>query len=128
MGILLMLHSLNRWLIVLVALVAIVKFAMGWLQSQPFESRDRALASAFTGLMDLQLLLGIILILGMGFGPRYRIEHAGTMIAAVVVAHLPAMWRAAPDALRFRNTLFAIVGSLLLIGAGIAVLPQGWFG
>jgi uncharacterized membrane protein YphA (DoxX/SURF4 family) len=128
MNILLMIHSINRWLIVLVALAAIVKFALGWQQRQTFTSQDRALASAFAGLMDLQFLLGVILLFGLGMNDRFRMEHAVTMLFAVIVAHLPAMWRSAPDDLRFRNTLFAIVGSLLLIIAGVARLQQGWFG
>jgi hypothetical protein len=58
----------------------------------------------------------------------HRIEHAIAMIVAVVVAHLPAMWRKQSDKVRYRNTFFAVVGSLALIFVGIASLPQGWFG
>ena len=38
MQILLMIHSIVRWLIVLVAIVAAVKFALGWLRGGTFGS------------------------------------------------------------------------------------------
>jgi uncharacterized membrane protein YphA (DoxX/SURF4 family) len=47
------------------------------------------------------------------------------MIAAVVVAHLSRRWSHADDATRFRNHLFLIVGSLLLVLIGISILPGG---
>jgi hypothetical protein len=123
------LHSIVRWLTVLVAVAAIVKFAMGWLQKQPFDKTAKALVSAFGGMMDLQLLLGFIfffwngLSIEGGLTLRYRLEHLGVMLVAVVVAHLPAMWKKAEDNKRYRNTLIAIVVSLLLVVAGVAALP-----
>jgi len=131
-GFVLMLHSLVRWAVVVVAVVALVKFALGWLRGGAFDRMARGLASGFSGLMDLQMLLGLISLFGSGLSgegfPMYRIEHAITMIVAVVVAHLPAMWRKQSDKVRYRNTFFAVVGSLALIFVGIASLPQGWFG
>jgi len=130
MVILLMIHSYLRWLIVLVALVAIIKFALGWLRGGEFKGMDRGLSSGFSGLLDLQVTLGLILMIwtgltGVGF-PMFRIEHATTMIIAAVVAHLPARWKNAADKVRFRNTLFCILGALLLVYAGVMRLPGGW--
>ena len=82
---------------------------------------------AFTGLLDLQLLLGIILLIGRGLA-RFRIEHAVAMVIAVAIAHLSVRWRQAEDPVRFRNNLASVIGALLVIVAGVAVLPQGWFG
>ncbi len=130
MQILLMIHSLVRWLIVLVAVAAIVKFTFGWLRGGKFEGMDRGLSSAFSGLVDLQVTLGIIYFLWDGFVqtgfPMYRIEHAIIMIIAAAVAHMSAMWKKAEDRLRFRNTLFAILASLVIIFIGVAILPGGW--
>ena len=130
MNILLMIHSLLRWLIVIVAVIAIVKFALGWLRGGAFKGMDRGLAAGFSGLMDTQATLGLIFMVwnglaGAGF-PMFRIEHAVTMIVAAVVAHLPARWKNAADKLRFRNTLFCILGVLLLVYAGVMRLPGGW--
>ena len=127
MQILLMIHSILRWLIVLVAVVAIVKFALGWLRGGAFKGMDRGLASGFSGMLDLQVTLGLIFLLWSGFAgigfPMFRIEHGLTMIIAAVVAHLPARWKTAADKIRFRNTLFCILGALLLIYAGVMRLP-----
>jgi hypothetical protein len=126
---LLPLHSYLRWLIVIVAVTAIVKFAIGWLRGGAFKGMDRGLASGFAGLMDLQVLLGLIILIGLGGGegyPMVRIEHGVTMILAAVVGHLPARWKNATDDIRFRNTLFCILGALLLVFVGVMRLPGGW--
>jgi len=130
MNILLLIHSHTRWLILIVALLAMVKFAIGWLRGGAFKGMDRGLAAGFSGLMDLQATLGLIFliwtsILGSPFTPN-RIEHATTMILAAVLGHLPARWKNAPDSIRFRNTLFCIAGSLLLVFAGVLRLRGGW--
>ena len=57
MQIVLNLHSIVRWLIVLVAVVAIVKFAISWRRADKFSSIDQRLTSAFSGLIDFQAVL-----------------------------------------------------------------------
>ena len=129
MNILLMAHSGLRWIILLVAVVAVIKFALGWLQGSAFKGMDRGLMSGFSGLMDLQATLGIIFLIWSGFTgagfPRYRIEHGIIMIIAAVVAHLSARWKNADDKTRFRNNLFIIIAALVLVWVGIAILPGG---
>lgn len=129
MNILLMLHSILRWIILLVAMAAIVKFALGWLRGGAFSGMDRGLMSGFSGLMDLQVTLGIVFLLWSGFTdvgfPMYRIEHGVTMIIAAVVGHLSARWKKADDRTRFRNNLFIIIAALVLILVGISTLPGG---
>jgi hypothetical protein len=129
MNILLMAHSGLRWLVLLVAVIAIVKFLVGWLARSQYKGMDRGLMAGFTGLMDLQGTLGLILLLwggfaGLGF-PRYRLEHGLIMIVAAVVAHLSTRWKGAEDSIRFRNNLFLILASLVLVLIGISVLPGG---
>ena len=130
MSVLLIIHSYLRWLIVIVAAVAAVKFALGWWRGGAFKSMDRGLTSGFSGLIDLQAALGIILMLwsglaGAGF-PMFRIEHAVTMVIAATVAHLPARWKNADDKKRFRNSLFIVLDVLIIIFIGVARLPGGW--
>ncbi|MBA3533843.1 MAG: hypothetical protein H0T73_18145 [Ardenticatenales bacterium] len=119
------LHSIVRWLVVLLAIGAVFKFAMGWLQKMEYKPMDRGLMSGFTGLMDLQLLLGIILLVGLGSYTRYQMEHSVTMLLAVGLAHLPMRWRnsALADDLKFRNNLFVILGVIVLVLVAIAALP-----
>ena len=124
-------HSGLRWLVLLVAVISIVAFLLTWLRQSRDSPADRKLMAAFTGILDLQTLLGIILLLWSGLGagtgfPRYRLEHAFTMLLAVVLAHLSAKWKNASAALRARNYLFIVLGCLLLVYLGVQRLPQGW--
>jgi hypothetical protein len=50
------------------------------------------------------------------------------MIIAIVLAHLSRLWRDKDGPVVFRNNFLAIVVGLLLIVAGVMVLPQGWLG
>lgn len=131
MVVLLEIHSIIRWLIMFVGIAALGKFFVGWMSKSPFQKLDRIISSAFVGLLDLQVLLGLILLLwnglvdGAGF-PRYRMEHFGAMILAVALGHLRVRWKNAEDVIRFRNTFFIIIGVFVLIYFGVAVLPGGW--
>ena len=130
MNILLSIHSVVRWLIVAVGVIALVKFAIGWLGNGRFSGMDRGLTSGFSGLIDLQATLGLVFLLWSGIArdgfPMYRIEHAITMILAVAAAHLPARWKKSPDKIRFRNSLAVVAVTAVLIVAGVASLPGGW--
>ncbi len=127
MNLLLPLHSIVRWAIVVVALAALVRFALGLIQQQAYDKAARGLASAFSGLMDTQALLGLLFFIlsGMagGFALRYRWEHLSAMLVAVIVGHLPSMWKTLPDGQRYRNGLIAILAALLLVFLGVATLP-----
>ena len=129
MTLLLTVHSFMRWLILIVALAAIIKFILGWLRGGAFKGMDRGLASGFSGLMDLQATIGLIFLIwsglaGAGF-PMYRIEHGVTMIIAAAVGHLFARWKNAEDKIRFRNSLFIVLDVLIIVFIGIIRLPRG---
>jgi hypothetical protein len=119
-------HSWLRWLILLVAAIAVVKSIIGLAGRHEFDKMSGGLTSAFSGLMDLQVLIGLIYLLWSGFAgagfPMQRIEHLVTMIIAAVVAHLPAVWKNKPAAVRYRNGLIVILVSLLLVVAGVFAL------
>ena len=115
MTLLLTIHSFMRWLILVVALVAIIKFALGWWRGEKFKS------------MDLQATIGLVFLVwsglaGAGF-PMYRIEHAVTMAIAAAVGHLSARWKNAEDKIRFRNSLFIVLDVLILVFIGVMRLP-----
>ena len=57
MNILLMAHSGIRRLVLLTAVIAIVKFLIGWLRGSQFKGMDRGLMAGFNGLLDLQMTL-----------------------------------------------------------------------
>jgi len=124
------LHSVLRWILVVVAVAAALRFLVGWWRKAPFGRLDRAHSSILTGLMDLQLLLGIIFLVWSGFAgarfPLYRIEHGVMMLLAAITAHLPPLWRTAPDPVRFRYSFFAVLSALSLVILGVFILPGGW--
>lgn len=125
---LLAIHGFVRWLVALVALVAIGRSIVGLVQKEAYTSADRRLISGYTIVMDINLLLGLVLLFGLGDGfPIERIEHATTMIIAIVVGHSTATWRKSDQsAKKFRNNLIAVVVSLALIVSGVVRLRSGW--
>jgi len=129
MGILLMIHSIVRWLIVIVGVVALVKFSIALVQKSEFGKMDRGLSSGFSGLMDLQVMLGLLYFIITGLGsagfPMYRIEHMVTMLLAATAGHAPAMFKK-KGYNKFAVALGSIVVALLLVYAGVMRLPGGW--
>lgn len=114
-------HSILRWIIVIVGLVAIIKFLVGWLRKSAFSQLDRRLSAGFSGLMDLQAGLGIVIFLiinfsGMGFSV-VRMAHVVTMLLAVVAGHAPSMFKKAGN--KFAVALGAVVVAMLLVYFGV---------
>ena len=128
MAILLEIHSGVRWIIVILGLVAIVKFLVGWARKSTFTKMDRGLSAAFSGLMDLQITLGLLYFLITGFSgagfPPFRIEHMVTMLIAATVAHAPSMFKKAAN--RYAVAFYATIGALILVVIGVYRLPGGW--
>jgi hypothetical protein len=121
---LLILHSLVRWPILVVALVglALSLWERGWEGGPP---RWRSvLAPLYLGLLDLQFLAGLVL----GLLDRERFAevafHAVVMGAAVVIAHVlrvRAKRFAEERRARAEALLFGI--SLVFILVGLSLIP-----
>jgi hypothetical protein len=126
MAFILTLHSIVRWLVVLVAVVAVVRYALVMSGRAQSSGMDRGLMSGYTGLLDVNVLLGLILIVGLGFTAQH-IEHAVTNIIGVAVAHIFARRakRIEDTKLKARTNLLGVVISLAIIVVGVA-LVGGW--
>lgn len=122
-------HSDWRWIIVVLAIVAAARLAVGLLGRQPYDRSSRILTRLFGISVDIQVLIGLVYFLWQGIEndlwPRYRFEHMVVMIVAAAVAHLPARWRSAPDQIRYRNDLLAVLAAIVLIFIGVLLLPGG---
>jgi hypothetical protein len=128
LDLLLTIHGEIRWLVALVAIIAIVKFAYGWLTNADYKGVDRILMSVFTVLLDINLLLGLILLISLGTGVAARIEHAVTMVIALAIAHSSSLWRrSSVPKTKFRNNLLAIIAALVFVIIGVIRLRGGWF-
>ena len=127
MAFLLSIHSILRWLIVILGVVAIIKFLVGWLRKTAFGKMDSGLSSGFSGLMDLQVTLGFLYFFITGFGgagfPMYRIEHLTTMLIAAVVGHAPSMFKKAAN--KHAVAFYAVIGALIVVVIGVYRLPGG---
>lgn len=120
MGMLQTIHGEIRWLVALVAVAVIIKFLIGWLGKRQYAPIDRTLLMAYTILLDINVLLGLIVLLfGGGFnGPR--LEHATTMLLAAISGHMTTIWRKSSDSTtKYRNQLLLVLLSLVLVFFGV---------
>jgi len=128
MVILLETHSILRWIIVVLGIIAILKFLIGMTRKSSFGKMDRGLSSGFSGLMDLQVTLGLRYFLITGFGgvgfPLFRIGHTATMLLAAVAAHAPSMFKKASN--KHAVAFLAVTGAMILVVIGVYLLPGGW--
>jgi hypothetical protein len=129
---LLMAHSGWRYIVLVLLLVAIIKYLIGWLGNGKWSSFDDML-NRFTPIsVDIQWLLGLIVwILATWWnnGDRARAwEHPITMTLAVVAVHLLAMRvkKAPTDKGKFLAGLMAYLVTLAVIALGLFVITGGW--
>jgi hypothetical protein len=127
MNVVLVLHSIVRWIIVLIGLVSFVRSLLVLTGRAPGSKMDRGLMSGFTGLLDLNVLLGLIVIVGLGEWEPQQIEHAVTNVIAVVVAHIFAQRakKIEDTKLKARMNALGVLISLLIIVLGVSFI-NGW--
>ncbi len=104
-AVVLFLHSYLRWIVLGLLLVVVARAYSGWKKALAWSPSDETRHKAFVGVLDLQLLLGLLLYLVLSPitraffaspGPSMKvseirffgIEHTTLMIVAVVVAHV----------------------------------------
>jgi len=121
-------HSGLRYLVLLVGVLAALVFAYGLVARRPVGAA-RGLTAAFTGLLDLQILLGVALVIG-GVFYGALMGHLVMMVLAAVAAHGSAvMARRATDERRaLTMRLIGVVATLVLIAVGITAIGRGVFG
>jgi hypothetical protein len=106
-------HSIVRWPVIALVVVGIVQA----LSPRGSAGGRRAVASAFVGLLDLQVLLGVILLTRAGaLTTTWR--HVLFMFAAAVCAHVfhVRARKAAAPVRRDRVLLFGLPLVLILFG------------
>ena len=115
-------HNIVRWLVLLAGVAAVFLAWRGWLGRRQWTAAEARATRAFTGLLDLQFLIGLSLYVvfspltrqafrDMGAAMRdaptryFLVEHPVIMLAAIVVAHVGAVQvrRATTDAERFQR-------------------------
>ena len=137
--IVLSLHNAWRWVVVLIIVIAIVQFLMGWLQRKNWTPSDRRTLMLYTTVLDIQLILGFLLFFVLSpvttsafsnFGEAMRnsgqrfflVEHTVMMLIAVIVAHVSTVMvrRSSSDVGKFR---IAAIGAIVATIAILAGMP-----
>jgi hypothetical protein len=129
MSFLLGLHSGVRWIVVAISLLAALWFLLTWLGRLTNANADRRMMLVFTIAIDIQVVIGIILMgVRASAGGFYMgmAEHALTMLIALGVAHMVASrFKNAEPKVRARNYLIGIIVVLVLVFIGVTLLAGG---
>ncbi|MEW5871769.1 MAG: hypothetical protein AB1894_21050 [Chloroflexota bacterium] len=138
--ILLALHNLVRWVVLILAILAVVRAYLGWFGKRAWTGRDRQVGM-FTGMaIDIQFLLGLLLHIffspltrsafqnfGAAMGnPDLRffaLEHVFYMVLAVVFAHLGSILPRKVEGAAAKHQRAAIWFSLMLV---VVLLGTPW--
>lgn len=118
-------HSGVRYLVLLVALVALLMFLHGYLTRRPAGRGDRMVMALFTGVLDLQILLGVgLIVAGIFYGAL--MGHLMMMLLAAVAAHAAGvMARKSSSPRRTHGIRLAGVAlALLLIVGGVMAIGR----
>jgi hypothetical protein len=127
-----------RWIIILLAIYALVRIFMGVFGKREFTETDRKALTFYSIGMDIQLLLGLLLYFFLSpittaafgnFGATmsnsairfFAVEHILLMIVAVVLAHVASIMarRATSSASKFNRAAIWLTLSVLAVLAGI---------
>lgn len=118
-------HSLIRYVLLAFAVAGLIITAIVLDRKGRYSRSRLVLASAYSGLLDLQVLLGLILSVGLGLTegqwPLYRFLHGILGPLAAGTAHLPARWRSMGDRPRLARGLAVNAATLVLLILAIPI-------
>ncbi|TVP57415.1 MAG: hypothetical protein EA351_05795 [Gemmatimonadales bacterium] len=122
-------HSGLRYLVILAGIVALLYALYGVVTRRDYDKPMRITATAFAGLLHLQVLLGFILLVSADRFGTHLIGHMGLMLAAAAAVQIPlsVFRRRAPEQRTFLPHLVTIVLAMLLIWLGIRTMGIGLF-
>ncbi len=117
-------HSWLRYLVLLVALAALITLAYSVATGRSTRSA-RNLSTSFAVVLDLQVLLGVLLVMG-GVFPDVVTGHLILMVLAAVVTHAALLigQQSRSERRELGVRLGGIVLALSLIVAGIMAINQ----
>ena len=118
-------HSGLRYLVLLAGVLVIGYASYGLAAKRQYDKTMRILAAAFTGLIDLTVMLGLANLFSGSFYPQLG-GHIAMMVLAAVVAHVVSVvMKRRPEA--ERTYAPHIVGTLVVLGlitAGIMAIGR----
>lgn len=126
-------HDGFRWLVVLITVIALVKYLVGWFGNGRYGSLDALLLRIFNIMLGVQFLIGLIFLVVLWVGNRFNyglgtaLTHALTMTLAVGVGGMVAgrVRRATTDSARFQTSALGVLAVVVLVFVGVQ-LVAGW--
>jgi hypothetical protein len=120
----------GNYVVPIAAVIGLIVAIAGWLGALQPRLAARRAALLYIIAIDLQLLLGIVIWVGLGgmaLARPYRLEHPLIMILAVVALHGGQVLakRARSDKAAARTIAIAIAVSFVLVLVGIPGLVTG---
>ena len=123
-------HSGLRWLILVIAVIAVLKSLVGLFAGTNYSRFDKIVAVAYVGMMHLQLLIGLVLYFFYSPFVTYNmkdpvhrfwsVEHLVLMLFAVILAQIgrsiSKKTRDAHVKFRFQSIFFGMSLILMLLG------------
>ena len=120
-------HSGVRYLVLLAAIAAVVYLLVGMFRGGPVDKLAKILSGAYVGLLDIQVLTGIVLYLMIPSYPQLM-GHVLMMLAAVSVGHAANIVNKRRDEPSWGVALGGVAVSLILIVGGIMAIGRPIFG
>lgn len=120
-------HSGLRYLVILAAIAALVALAYALATNRAVRAAQR-LSTAFTGLLDVQILLGVALFFS-GVFPDVVVGHLVCMVLAAAATHGSSIVgrRSSDERRELVIRLGGILLALVLIAVGIMAIGRGVF-
>lgn len=123
MSVLYQVHSLLRFAVLLAGLTVVALCFAGLVQKQPYTKAARIVGAVFSGLLQLQLLVGLGLLAVWPWVPR-NIGHIVMMVAAVGLAMVMLRKNRKSAQPNWVRPLIGVGGALVLIAAGILAIGR----
>jgi len=147
---LLHLHNLLRYVVVILLLITVIKFFIGWLGKRKYTNADNKLSLFLLISAHLQLLIGLglyfffsplveVALSDMGKSMKdvnlrfWAVEHGLSMIFGIVVITLGRIMgkKGKTDQIKFRRQAIFFVLAMILIFSAIpwpwSVVSRPWF-
>ncbi len=120
-------HSGVRYLVLLAAILALAYLLVGMFRGEQVDKLAKILTGAYVGLLDVQVLTGIVLFLLTQSSPQL-LGHVVMMLAAVSVGHAANIMNKRRDEPSWGIALTGVALSLILIIGGIMAIGRPIFG
>ena len=112
-------HSGLRYLVLLAGIAVILYATYGAATKRPYDKQMRILSAAFTGILDLTVLVGFAnLFFGIGFYPMLG-GHIVMMLLAAILAHVVhGVMKRRPE--EEKSFMPHAIGTLIVLGCVVA--------